>query len=151
MTAADPAMTGMTLVDADEPVFGRPQELMNTEQTVELELVRRTNPVAQPIVDISNLKLAAENLHRANEVRVAFDSAAEDCAVGERLLRELVAGETAVALELQDVEAAVVVCSATASPTPPTPRQSRGRCATWSPSATASERGWRTRWARPKT
>ncbi len=109
MTGADRAMARMTLVDADEPAPEHPQEFMNSDEALELERDRRTQTGKQDAIDIGNLKLSSANLHRAHEVRLAFDRAEEDCAVGEGLLRELVAGETAVALELQDVEAAVVV------------------------------------------
>jgi hypothetical protein len=109
MTTADGGGMEMTLVDADEPGSEHPQELLTPEGALALERMRSSEAATHPVIDIGNLKLAPANLHRAHEVRLAFDRADEDCAVGEGLLRELVAGETAVALELQDVEAAVVV------------------------------------------
>jgi hypothetical protein len=79
------------------------------EDALAVERIQSGEAGTHSIVDIANLKLAPANLNRAHEVRLAFDRADEECAVGEGLLRELVAGETAVALELQNVEAAVVV------------------------------------------
>jgi hypothetical protein len=109
MTEAARAPSEMTLVDADEAAPADAHELMTPVGALALERIRGDEAGAHPVVDIANLKLAPANLNRAHEVRRAFDRADEDCAVGEGLLRELVAGETAVALELQDVEAAVVV------------------------------------------
>jgi hypothetical protein len=56
----------------------------------------------------SNLALPERSVARAVEAKGAFDRAGIESDVGERLLEELVSGELAVALELQNTEGALI-------------------------------------------
>ena len=69
--------------------------------------LQRDDDSAKSSVDVSTLTLAPANLRRAQEIGGTFRQSGEDSDVGERLLEELVAGETAVAMQLMDVEAAL--------------------------------------------
>ena len=86
---------------------GEPQ-LLTHEEAAELERLERAAADARAADAVSRLTLSRVNLKRGHEVRVAFDQADDDAEVGGHLLQELVAGETAIALELQDVEAGLV-------------------------------------------
>jgi len=95
-----------TLVDAVEPDY--PPGLLTNDEAGDLERMRRADADAQAVNSVATLTVNPINLARAHQVRAAFEQAADDSSVGELLLCELVAGETATALELQDVEAGLV-------------------------------------------
>jgi hypothetical protein len=64
--------------------------------------------LAVPTDAVANLRLPQRSIDRAAEVKRAFDHAGPESDVGERLLEELVSGELAVALELENTEAALI-------------------------------------------
>ena len=95
--------------DIETPVPVPPDGALLTHQERDgLEASIAHQSGARAVDAVANLTLAPVNLQRGHELRVAFEQADEDADVGGRLLQELVAGETAIALELQDVEAGLV-------------------------------------------
>ncbi len=115
-------VTGITLVDsADGPeeVDGLADTQEDQDEAAEIAAMvhaakaqdsgqlQRDDDSAKSSVDVSTLTLAPANLRRAQEIGGTFRQSGEDSDVGERLLEELVAGETAVAMQLMDVEAAL--------------------------------------------
>jgi hypothetical protein len=63
-------------------------------------------PAAHSAIAAIDLTLTPANLARGAEVRAEFESG-NDGEVGERLLENLVAAEVPIAMQLQDIEAAV--------------------------------------------
>jgi hypothetical protein len=103
-------VAAVTLVDADDaaPVVRHPSdELMTESARGEFDQRRQQQALAQP-ADVSGLMLSAPSLERARDVREAFRQSS-DGEPAESLLEELIAGEVAVAHQLQDTEAAATV------------------------------------------
>ena len=95
----------LVLVDADVELpaerggdDGAPDEL------VSCEAAKAANHAAKAI---EALMLSGPNLDRARRARVEFAGSEDGSEVGEQLLHELVAGETAIALQVMDVEGAL--------------------------------------------
>ncbi len=91
----------------NDPVQELTDALMTAEEAKEFAQMQRDATAAKPADAWSRLTLSPANICRATQIRGTFRSSGDDADVGERLLEELVAGETAVAMQLQDVEAAL--------------------------------------------
>jgi hypothetical protein len=91
------------LIDAEEPEPAHP-EFMTDAEAEDFARLQAADVDARAADAVATLRLAPVNLQRAHEVRVAFAQTGDDCDAAERLLLELVAGESAIAMELQDVE-----------------------------------------------
>jgi len=79
------------------------------EAQLELRRLEKEEQGKLAAVALSKLTLSSVNLERGREVRTAFENAGPDADVAERLLEELTASEVPVAMQLQDIEASLVV------------------------------------------
>ena len=77
----------------------RPEELPPAVQRGDDERARAA---------VAGMTISPANVKRAREIEREFRREDEESGVGERLLLELVAGESALALELQDIEGALL-------------------------------------------
>lgn len=97
----------MTIVDEAEVVRPSEDGLLTHGERRDLEARLERESGLRVRDAVAGLTLSAANIVRAQEVLGEFDVAEEPSEVGERLLHELVAGELAVARELQDIEGAM--------------------------------------------
>jgi hypothetical protein len=103
--------TESILVDNEalEPAIS-PTEAALQEHNADLERERTDKFEQSKLVaaGLPSLTLSSVNLERGRQVRRAFEESGPDAEVAERLLEELTAGEVPVAMQLQDIEGALV-------------------------------------------
>jgi hypothetical protein len=99
--------TELTLVDNEslEPSISEDAH----EDGLELRRLERVEQGKLATAALATLTLSAVNLERGQQIRKAFEDSGSDADVAERLLEELTAGEVPIALQLQDIEASLVV------------------------------------------
>lgn len=98
------------LVDAAEPDAPACVEpLLTEEESLELQRLQQEAQDRNTAAAAANLTPPQHSLDRARQVRASFARAGDDSDAAERLLLDLVGGETVIVLQLQDVESALAV------------------------------------------
>jgi hypothetical protein len=92
-----------------EPAISLAEEALQEHETnVERERANRSGQAKLAAAALPSLTLSSVNIERGCQVRKAFEESGSDADVAERLLEELTAGEVPVAMQLQDIEGALV-------------------------------------------
>ena len=108
LTGDGTALQEMSVVDARDSAPESEQPLMTLQEAEEFERLQRAESRA-PLVDATpNLTLSQGSLDRVRDVRRSFEDAS-DGDPAEALLEQLIAGETGIGHQLQDLEAAATV------------------------------------------